>query len=262
MRRIGLLSIAIPCYNEKEILPVTHERLAKICASLLEKGCIRDYEIVYVDNGSSDETADVLYNLFCSDTRVKVVRLNRNFGYQTALCAGLWHARGDAAVTIDADLQDPPEKIEEMIAYFEKGFDLVLGVRRDRSTDPFGKRFFSGVFYRGMKLFGVRLVHNHGDFRLMSKSLVDDFNASGLKKRFIRTEILRIEPRCALVYYKRSPREYGSSKFNFAASFLLACDAVVSNNKILSRIFSRVPQQPLPKVKETYIHNGHNENCI
>lgn len=228
MRSVDLLSVVIPCHNEEEILEITHERLSKILNSLLSDKRISNYELVYVDNGSTDDTLNVLKNIFASDPHIRIIALRRNFGFQGSISAGMFHANGDAVITIDADLQDPPEKIEEMITYFEEGYDLVLGVREDRSADSFIKRFFSENYYRLMRLMGVNIVYNHGDFRLMSKSLVQEFNALPERNRFIRAMVLQLESRYAIVPYKREPRTAGRSKFNVGSLFSLSLDGIVS----------------------------------
>lgn len=228
MRKIGLLSVVIPCYNEEEILSTTHMRLSQILDNLISSKKILDYELVYVDNGSADNTLQVMKGIFASHSRTRVIALRRNFGFQGSLSAGLSHARGDAVVTIDADLQDPPEKIEEMIDCFEQGYDLALGVRNDRSVDSFLKRFFSENFYRLMHLMGVNIVYNHGDFRLMSKSLVQEFNALPERNRLIRAMVLQLESRYAAVSYKREPRKAGRSKFNLSSLFSLSFDGIAS----------------------------------
>ncbi len=228
MRKIGLLSVVIPCHNEEEILPATHERLRAILGNLISANRISNYELVYVDNGSTDNTLPVLQNIFASDPHTRIIALRRDFGFQGSISAGLFHAEGEATVTIDADLQDPPEKIEEMITHYEQGYDLVLGVRSDRSTDTFVKRFFSENYYRLMRLIGVNVVYNHGDFRLMSKALVQEFNALPERKRFIRAMILQLESRFATVSYKREPRKAGESKFNVRSLLSLSLDGIAS----------------------------------
>lgn len=228
MRKIKLLSVAVPCHNEQEVLPITHERLSKTLNDLLTSGKFSNYEIVYVDNGSTDNTLQVLKNIFESDTHVRIISLRRDFGFQGSISAGLFHAQGDAVVTVDADLQDPPEKIGEMIAYFEEGYDLVLGVRTDRSADSLAKMFFSENYYRLVRLMGVEVVHNHGDFRLMAKSLVQEFNALPERNRFIRAMILKLESRYAIVSYPREPRTVGQTKFSIRSLFSLGFDGIVS----------------------------------
>ncbi len=228
MRTINLLSVVVPCHNEEEVLESSHSRLSQILNDLIAKGEITDYELIYVDNGSTDNTSDKLKKIFRNDSRCRIIVLRRNFGFQGSISAGLFHVKGDAAVTIDADLQDPPEKIEEMIKHFKQGYDLVLGIREDRSADSFVKRFFSENYYRLMKLMGVEIVHNHGDFRLMSRALVDEFNALPERNRLIRAMILQLESRYALVSYKREARKAGHSKFNISSLFSLALDGIVS----------------------------------
>ena len=228
MRSVNLLSVVVPCHNEEEVLPATHERLSKILYSLLSVRRISNYELVYVDNGSTDNTLPVLKNIFASDSRTRIIALRRNFGFQGSISAGLFHAEGDAIVTIDADLQDPPEKIEEMITCFEQGYDLVLGVRVDRSNDSFIKRFTSENYYRLMRLMGVNIIYNHGDFRLISRSLVQEFNALPERNRLIRAMLLQLESRYATVFYRREPRRAGRSKFNITSLFSLGLDGIVS----------------------------------
>ena len=238
MRKIELLSIVVPCYNEEEVLLITHERLRKILNLLRESGKLSNYEMVYIDNGSTDNTLQVLKKIFESDPHARIIALRRNFGYQGSISAGLYYAQGDAVVTIDADLQDPPEKIEEMICYFEQGYDLVLGIRKDRSTDSLVKKLFSENYYRLMKLIGVNIIHNHGDFRLMSKSLVQEFNTLSERNRFIRAMILQLESEYATVSYKRASRIAGQSKFNVRSLFSLSLDGVISFSYVPLRLAS------------------------
>jgi len=228
MRKIQLLSIVVPCHNEEEALGRTHQRLAQVCETLRQsKKCVQ-FEIVYVDNGSTDRTLAVLKGIFETDKHVRIIALRRNFGYQGSLSAGLFHARGDAVVTIDADLQDPPEKIEEMITYYEDDYDLVLGIREDRKADSLFKRWVSQGYYKCMQAMGVEIVYNHGDFRLMSGALVKEFNELSERNRFIRAMILQLESRYAVVYYRREPRKEGVSKFNLSSLLSLAFSGIVS----------------------------------
>ena len=238
MRQIKLLSIVVPCHNEQEVLEITHARLSKIMNHLLVSEKTSNYEMIYVDNGSTDNTLRVLKNIFETDHHVRIVVLRRDFGYQGSISAGLYHAQGDAVVTIDADLQDPPEKIEEMISHFQNGYDLVLGVRKDRSADSFLKRFFSEGYYKLIKLMGAEVIHNHGDFRLMAKPLVKEFNALSERNRFIRAMVLQMESRYATVYYNREPRTHGQSKFNMSSLFSLSLDGIISFSYMPLRLAS------------------------
>jgi len=238
MRKTGLVSIVVPCHNEEEGLQGTHEILSKIMGNLVSLKKISDYELIYVDNGSTDNSLDIMKKIFTSDSHARIIALRRNFGYQGSISAGLFHAKGDAVVTIDADLQDQPDKIEEMITYFEQGYDLVLGVREDRSSDSFIKRFFAENFYRLMRLMGVNIIYNHGDFRLMAQPLVQEFNALPERNRLIRAMVLQLDSRFAAVYYKRQPRKVGRSKFNPRSLFSLSLDGIVSFTYMPLRVAS------------------------
>lgn len=228
MRSVDLLSVVIPCHNEEEVLPATHGRLSTILQGLISEGLCARYEIVLVDNGSTDKTADVMERIFELDKSVRIIELRRNFGYQGSISAGLSYAAGDVVVTIDADLQDPPEKIAEMIKFYNEGFDLVLGVRLNRSTDSFLKRVLSENYYRFLKFLGVEVVHNHGDFRLMARALVDELNQMPERNRFLRAMILKLDNRHAVVSYDRAARQAGVTKFNWSSLFSLSFDGIVS----------------------------------
>lgn len=227
-RHVVLLSIVIPCHNEEDVLPSTHQRLSGIMTTLVTQKLIEDYEIVFVNNGSKDHTMAVMLRLFKNDPHVVIVDLRRNFGYQASITAGLNNARGDAVVTIDADLQDPPEKIEEMVRQYQTGYDLVLGIRQDRSTDSFLKRVFSQLYYRFSQWMGVNVVYNHGDFRLMSRSLLEQFKEMAERDRFIRAMILYLDDHYARVFYERQTRKQGKTKFLVFDLFSLAMDGIIS----------------------------------
>jgi len=240
MRSVNLLSIVLPCHNEEEILPSTYARLKKVLDALISEDKIKLYELVFVDNGSTDKTLSILKQFFDQDKAIRIISLRRNFGYQGSITAGLFHAKGDAVVTIDADLQDPPEKINEMIRYFENGYDLILGVRDDRSADTFFKRLFANAYYRLLQLMNVDVVPNHGDFRLMSRSLVDEFNMLIERNRFIRAMILQLESKYAIVSYKRESRSAGETKFNISELFSFSFDGIISFSFLPLRITSVV----------------------
>ncbi len=227
-RQLDYLSVVVPCFNEAETILVSHARLTDALRSAARAGQMGRYEIVYVDDGSKDATLGILKELFRKDEHVRVIELRRNFGFQGALSAGLLRASGDAVITIDADLQDPPEKIPEMIACYCQGFDLVLGVRADRSSDTFFKRFTARMFYRLLKTMGADVVEDHGDFRLMARALINDYNALVERNRFLRALVLRLDNHYAVVTYKREPRKLGYSKFNLAKMASLSIDGIVS----------------------------------
>ncbi|MCS7184623.1 MAG: glycosyltransferase family 2 protein [bacterium] len=238
MRKIKLLSIVVPCHNEESVISITNEKLISILNNLVSSNKISKYEIVYVDNGSYDNTPIILKQISKSYENIIIVTLRANYGYQGAISAGLYYANGDAVITIDADLQDPPEKIEEMVYFYEKGYDLVLGIREDRSSDSFLKRFFSENYYRLMKLLGVKIEYNHGDFRLMARPIVNLINQMPERNRLIRALVLQLESKYAKVFYKRNPRLLGNSKFNIPALLSLTWDGIVSFTYLPLRIAS------------------------
>jgi glycosyltransferase involved in cell wall biosynthesis len=227
LRKLKKISIVVPCFNEQEVIETTHQRLSDILKSLINASKCIDYEILYVNDGSSDQTQKVLSEIFSREKNVRIIVLRRNFGLQGALSAGLCLAKGDAVVTIDADLQDPPEKIEEMIGFYEQGYDLVLGVREDRNTDTFLKRFTAETYYHLLKILGVEVVFNHGDFRLMARALVEEFNALTERNRFIRSMVLTLDNHYASVFYKRQPRLQGITKFNFGKMVAFSLDGIL-----------------------------------
>jgi len=238
MRTLHQLSLVIPCFNEQEVIQTTHQRLSSILRSLIDRSLCASYEILYVNDGSLDQTQQLLEELFSQDTHVRVITLRRNFGLQGALSAGLSLAHGDAVITIDADLQDPPEKIEEMIGFYRQGYDLVLGVREDRKSDSFFKRFTAENYYRLLKALGVDIVYNHGDFRLMARPLVEEFNTLTERNRFIRSMVLTIDSHYASVFYKRQPRLQGSTKFNLFKMISFSLDGIFSFTFVPLRLVS------------------------
>jgi len=238
MRKLKTISIIIPCYNEQEVIESTHERMTLIMGDLVKRAVCTNYEILYVNDGSKDQTQKILENIFKNDAHARVLQLRRNFGLQGALCAGLVFAQGDAAVTIDADLQDPPEKIEEMLASYDQGFDLVLGVREDRQTDTFFKRFTAECFYNFIQALGVEIVHNHGDFRLMARPLIDEFNALSERNRFLRAMVLSLDNQYGAVYYKRQPRLQGTTKFSLGKMLSFSLDGILSFTFMPLRVVS------------------------
>ena len=171
------LSVVLPCYNEEQVLPETHRRLTELTAKWLRDGLIDDYELLFVDDGSRDRTLELLRGYAAADTRVKVLSFSANFGHQPAILAGMHHATGDAVVTLDADLQDPPETIEAMLAKVREGYELVYGVRRSREQDTFFKRATARGFYRLMRWMGVPVIFDHADFRLMTRPVLDRVGA-------------------------------------------------------------------------------------
>ena len=220
-----LISVVVPCYNEAEVIVETNRQLVATLAAL--DGL--DFEIVYVDDGSKDATADRLREIQSADERTRVVRLSRNFGHQLALSAGLEHAAGDAVVFIDADLQDPPEVIPEMIARWRDGYHVVYGMRTDRAGETAFKLWTAKLFYRFInRLSKVQLPLDVGDFRLIDRRVVDVLLTMPERDRFLRGMVSWIGFRQVAVMYRRAERQAGASKYPLLKMLQFAADGVLS----------------------------------
>jgi len=222
------LSIVLPCYNEELVIENTYRILKNLVDKWIKTRLIYDYELVMVNDGSTDLTIDKMLLLKSVDSKITIVDFRANFGFQSCISAGLFNASGDMIVSIDADLQDDPEKIEEMIQKHYLGFDMVLGVRSNRDSDSFFKRKTAELFYKIMNLLGTKTVYNHADFRLLSKELVDELKKFNEANRFLRALIFKVENKYDVVYYKRTERLAGNSKFNLSAMISLAINGITS----------------------------------
>ena len=180
------LSVVIPCYNEADVICITHERLLENLTELVTQHRIDDYEILYVDDGSSDTTPVILRKLFVSNENVIILTLSRNSGHQKALLAGLHHASGNVIASLDADLQDPPEILGKMLEKISSGCDIVYGVRSDRGKDSLFKRSTAGLFYRLMSLLGTELIPEHADFRMFNRKVQRSLKRHRERKIFLR----------------------------------------------------------------------------
>lgn len=224
MENQQLLSVIVPCYNEQEVLRESHRRLSESLASLG-----MDYEIVFVDDGSDDSTLDLLRRIQADDARTRVVVLSRNFGHQLALSAGLERASGNAVVIIDADLQDPPEVIPEMVARWRAGVDVVYGVRTGRAGESAFKRWSASVFYRLIsRLSEMDIPLDAGDFRLLDRRVVDVLCRMPERDRFVRGLIAWVGLRQEAVSYERAGRFAGESKYPLGRMLRLALDGILS----------------------------------
>jgi len=221
-RKLSLLSVVAPVYNEVDSVAVLYERL---CAALTGI----PFELVLVDDGSSDGSADKLEALAADDPRVKVVLLSRNFGHQMALTAGLDHARGDAIVMMDGDLQDPPEIIPQMIENWSEGSDVVYAVRETREGESFFKLATARWFYKIFDwLTTVPLRHNSGDFRLLDRVALDALLTMRERSRFLRGMTVWVGFTQSAVLYHRDPRHAGSTKYTLAKMMRFSLDAISS----------------------------------
>ncbi|PJE01629.1 MAG: glycosyltransferase [Leptospira sp.] len=219
-----LLSIIIPCYNEENSLPYFQKEISSTLESLKCK-----VELIFINDGSKDNTLKVLMNLASKNKSIKVISFSRNFGHQMAVTAGLDFAKGDAIVIIDADLQDPPEVILEMIKKYEEGYDVVYGKRTEREGESFFKLASAWIFYRAMRKFiHKNLPVDSGDFRLISSKCLHRINQLREKHRFLRGMFVWIGLPQTAVEYKRSPRVAGVTNYPLSKMLSLAANAAIS----------------------------------
>jgi polyisoprenyl-phosphate glycosyltransferase len=227
----GLISVVAPVYNEVETLPEFHTRLTQALAA-------ERYELVLVNDGSTDGSAELIEQLAASDPSVVAVHLSRNFGHQAAVTAGLRAARGAAAVTIDADLQDPPEVIPRLLEQWRKGADVVHGVRHERRGESRRRLAVIRAFYRLFnRLSGLSAFPGHsGDFRLIARPALDALNALPERNRFVRGLVAWVGFRQESLVYERDARFAGRSKYPFSKLFALAADGIVSFSALPLRL--------------------------
>ena len=222
VRNLRLLSVVAPVYNEEALID---EFYARVCSAL--EGL--RFELVLVDDGSTDGSPAALDRLASTDPRVRVVFLSRNFGHQTALTAGLDHACGDAVVMLDADLQDPPELIIKMLDHWRAGCDVVYAVREQREGESRFKLSTARWFYRLFdKLAQVELQHNSGDFRLLDRRALDALLSMRERNRFLRGMTVWVGYTQAAVGYKRDPRYAGETKYTLSKMLRFSLDAISS----------------------------------
>jgi dolichol-phosphate mannosyltransferase len=226
------LSIVLPLFNESENLGQLHARLT---ATLERIGC--DYELIFVNDGSTDESLPILEQLARQDFHVKYLSLSRNFGHEIASTAGLDAADGDAVVLMDADLQDPPELIERMLEPWLQGFDVVYARRLYRYGESLFKRGAAFLFYRLMRHFSsLDLPLDTGDFRLMDRRVVEAFRQFSESQRFVRGIVTWMGFRQTAVQYERPARHAGVGKYTICQLFRLATDAIVGFSVLPLRI--------------------------
>lgn len=222
---VKLLSIVIPCYNEQEVITETIKRLKAFAEGVKNL----DVEFIFVDDGSRDQTRAILKSFASDDTRIKIVGFARNFGHQIAVTAGVDAARGDAVVLIDADLQDPPEVVHEMIKKWEEGYDVVYGTRTERPGESAFKLATARLFYRVLnKLSSVPIPLDTGDFRLMSRPVVDTLRAMPERDRFIRGMVSWVGFKQTALPYKRAQRFAGETKYPLKKMLTFAFDGILS----------------------------------
>jgi dolichol-phosphate mannosyltransferase len=228
------LSVVVPCYNEQEVIATTHGRLIEVLGNQPEF----DLEILYVNDGSGDRTEAVLNAFVEADTRVNLISFARNFGHQAAVTAGLEHASGDAVAVIDADLQDPPEVILQMLEHWRSGFEVIYGVRTKRKENVFKRIAYSSFYRIYRKLASIDVDIDSGDFALMDRKVVDVINSLPEKNRFVRGLRAWAGFRQIGCAYEREARHAGETKYPLRKLLKLAFDGIFNFSTIpLSFIF-------------------------
>ena len=234
MNKKPQLSIIVPCFNEEEILKKSIKTLEDILLKLIKEEQISSSSyVVLINDGSKDKTWNIIEKAHQKSQYIKGISLSRNFGHQEALLAGLYNTNADIYITIDADLQDDPYVIKDMIKSYKEGNDIVYGVRKKRDTDSFFKRTSAIYFYKLMRLLGVELISNHADYRLLSKRAVQEMSKFKEKNLFLRAVVPLIGFRSSNVYYDRKKREAGLTKYPLKKMILFALKGISS--------FSAVP---------------------
>ena len=223
--------LVIPCYNEEEVINLTAERTKELMCGLIGNGKIsKKSRICFVNDGSTDSTYEKIQALCKEDKIFACVNLTRNRGHQNALLAGLMVAKdyADAVISMDADLQDDINVICDFVDKYNEGYDVVYGVRNDRTTDSWFKKFTAETFYKFMKAMGVNLVFNHADYRLMSKRALDGLSEFDEVNTFLRGIVPLVGYKSTTVEYRRGKREAGKSKYNLRKMFSFAMEGITS----------------------------------
>jgi len=233
-----LLSVVAPVKNEEHAILTFVERVGAILEGIASD---EGWEILFVDDGSTDATLAAIVAAHQRDPRVRALSLSRNFGKEAALSAGLDHARGSAVIPMDVDMQDPPEVLPEMVAKWREGHEMVFGVRRCRASDGWTKRITAGLYYRAHNIVSQdKIPENAGDFRLMDRKVVDVIRAMPERNRFMKGLFAWAGFNQAAVEYDRSERETGTTKFNYWKLWTLALDGITSASTVPLRIWSYI----------------------
>lgn len=231
MKKCDVLYLVIPCYNEEEVLPETTKRLEKKLEGLIKKKVISEKsKVMYVNDGSKDKTWELIKNINKDNPLFTGICLSRNRGHQNALVAGLLTAKeyADVVISMDADLQDDINAIDEMLEKYYDGCDIVYGVRSARKTDTFFKRVTAEGFYKFMQMMGVDVVYNHADYRLTSKKVLNNFQDYKEVNLFLRGIFPLIGYKSDKVYYERAERFAGESKYPLKKMLNFAWDGITS----------------------------------
>lgn len=219
-----LYSVVIPVFNEEEVIEITYNRLTEVMKSL-----DGDYELIFVNDGSRDRTQLIMEGLAANDRHVRLLEFSRNFGHQIAITAGMDYAQGDAIVVIDADLQDPPELIPQMIAKWKEGFEVVYGQRLKRKGETLFKKCTAAAFYRLLRfLTNINIPMDAGDFRLIDRQVAEVLKRIREKNRFVRGLVSWVGFRQTALEYIREERQAGETKYPLKKMVRLALDGILS----------------------------------
>ena len=228
-----LISIVVPVFNEEANIAPFHEAVSRVLLSLTER---YDFELLFTDNHSTDQTFEILRRLSFRDNRIRVLRFSRNFGFQRSILTGYTHARGDAAIQIDCDLQDPPELIPQFLSKWEEGFKVVYGERSNRK-EPWWMNLTRKVFYRFIDLISEDdLPHDAGDFRLIDRRILSELKFVDDYQPYLRGIIATMGFNQIGIPYDRRERKLGKSHFSLAQLFGLALDGILNHSVIPLRI--------------------------
>ena len=219
------ISVVIPMYNEEEVVQTSYLRIYKVLEELKQY----DYELIYINDGSKDKTLDILQKIAEKNKKVKIISFTRNFGHQAAVTAGLKYVTGEATIIIDADLQDPPELLPEMIALWEEGNEVIYGQRRTRKGESAFKLMTAKMFYQTLNaLSDVEIPKDTGDFRLVDKKVVDVINNLPEHNKFLRGLFSWVGFKQKAYLYERQERYAGKTKYPFKKMWKLASDGIIS----------------------------------
>ena len=232
------LSLVIPVKDEEEAIAAFLKRVIPLLEAL-DDPAARSFEILFIDDGSSDRTLEVIRDAHAADPRVRGLSLSRNFGKEAALSAGLDSARGLSVIPMDVDLQDPPEVIAPMLANWRAGFDVVYGVRDNRETDSLPKRLTADLYYRAHNWLSSDKIPEHaGDFRLLDRRVVEVIKSMPERNRFMKGLFAWAGFKSAAVLYHREERTVGTTKFNYWKLWTLAVDGITSASTVPLRVWS------------------------
>lgn len=216
------VSIVIPCYNEEAVVDACYQRVSAVCRNLTE-----NWEIIFVDDGSRDQTWPILSAISKQEPRVRAYKLSRNFGHQSALTCGLQQASGEYVLILDSDLQDPPELLPQMIEAAKAGYDVVYGQRITRQGESIFKKVSADLFYHFLNFMSdIRIPKNTGDFRLLNQKAVESFNQLPEHNRFVRGMFSWVGLRQKAFPYSRDARHAGKTKYNLRKMLSFAVDGI------------------------------------